>query len=196
MDGFGGSFNNILDDGSGDQIVLGWIESQNGLVESDQFEVQLATRTFTANTSAQAIFNASTNGTLTVASSISLEFECEFDLTALSASAHTVSFGLGGTATYDSLKYRAVTNTGAAGTLAAWQSVIVTTASATAITASVTTTTMQAYIKGFLRVNAGGTIIPQLTQNTNGAAAVVGINSRIKFWYRGSHTQTWWGSWT
>ena len=150
-----------------------------GQIVTEQAAFPNSTKTLTANTSAQALFNVSSSGQLNIKIGVWF-FECEFDLTSLSASTHTVEFGLGGTATVNAIKYHAMTNTGAAGTLAAWNSLIVTSASATALMAAGTSTTFQGLIRGIIRISAAGTLIPQVTQLTNGAAAVVGANSWFK----------------
>ena len=69
-------------------------------------------------------------------------------------------------------------------------------ATATAFTASVTTTTAQARIRGIVRVNAAGTLIPQITQGTNSAAAIVGVNSWFRLIPVGLNTTASVGSWS
>lgn len=167
------------------------------VADVEQFTAITGTHTLAANTNAQAIFNASSNGAVTLQASTSYWFECEFDLTSLSSSSHTLSFGFGGAASFTSIKYRVDSNTGAAGTLATWNSAIVTAATATAFTAAVTTTTAQAVIRGILRISStGGTVIPQLTQGTNGAAAVVSANSWFRVVPIGSSSVTSVGNWS
>lgn len=160
---------------------------------TEQFQSLTSARTFTNNTSAQAIFNATANGAVTLAGSTAYDFECILSITGLSASAHTVNFGFGGTATFTSAAYQAMTATAAGGALSSFA---VTSASATAITASTTGTVLQAVIRGTLRVNAGGTVIPQLTQVTASAAAVVAVNSQFRCWPKGSNTVTSVGNWS
>lgn len=170
---------------------------QQGVVDdTEQFVALTGTRTLVNNASAQAIFNATTNGALTVAAATSYFFECEFDLTGLSASAHTLSFGFGGTATYTSARWKADTGTGAAGTPVAWLSSVFNVATASVITASATTTTAQARIAGIVRVNAAGTLIPQITQTTNTTAAIIGVNSWFRITPAGSNVVTNVGNWT
>lgn len=170
--------------------------SSRQVLDAEQFTCLSASYTLANSTAAQKLFNASVNGQITLAGSTTYAFECEFDITALSASAHTLSFGLGGTATFTSLKYAADSNTGAAGTLAAWQTIVVTSAAATALSASVTTTTFQARLRGVMRVNAAGTVIPQVTQGTNAAAAVVSANSWFRCWPLGSGSVAAVGDWS
>lgn len=170
--------------------------SSRQVVNTEQFTNLSGTFTLTNTTSAQKLFNATANGALTVQASTTYEFECEFDITSLSASSHTVQFLFGGTASFTSLKYVADSNTGAQGTLAAWQTLVSTVATATSLMAAGTTTTFQARIRGTLRVNAGGTIIPQIIQLTNSAAAVVGANSFFRIWPAGTNAVTNVGNWS
>ncbi len=159
------------------------------------FCVLASSHTLTTATTAQPLLNATTNGTVAIAPGL-WNFECEFDITGLSSSTHTVSFGLAGTATVSSVKYLAESNTGAAGTVAVWQNVLVTSASATALNATATTTTFQAMLRGVIRVSAGGTLIPQLTNNV-GIAAVVSANSWFRLWpVSGTSTAATAGVWT
>jgi hypothetical protein len=187
----GSLINKCLFQVSGD-INLGG-NAQFQVYDTEQFIAQTAGYTLTANTSAQALFNATAAGTLTVPAGYSYFFECVFSITGLSASAHTVNFTLGGTATYTSVGYQALTATAAGGAVSSFQG---TAATATAICASTTTTVLQGVIKGIIRVNAAGTIIPQVTQVTNSAAGVVGTNSYFRVWPAGSNSVNHAGPWT
>ena len=173
--------------------------SSRQVVDAEQFQCISGTYTLTNSTSAQQLFNATATGALTVQGSTAYWFECEFDLTSLSASSHTISFGfaLGSSASVTSIKYLADSNTGAAGTFASWVTGIITSASATQIHASAnTTTTFQSRLRGIIRINHSGTITPQVTMGTNAAAAVVGANSWIRLWAVGSNTVTNVGDWS
>ena len=146
---------------------------------TEQFQAITAGYTLGAGTTAQKLLNATANGALTIKASTTFFFECVFSITGLSASAHTVSFGFGGTATYTSCAWQALTTAGGTGGAAALYSA--TSNAATAITAAgITTTTLQAVIKGVIRTNATGTLIPQITNATNGIAAVVAANSYFR----------------
>lgn len=169
------------------------VASSRQVRRSEQIEILSGTRTFTNNTSAQAIFNATANGALTVAASTTYQFECLLDITGLSSSSHTLNFGLAGTATFTNIMYEALTATASGGASSLFA---VTTNSATAIVASTTGTVLLALIKGTMRINAGGTIIPQLTQVTASTAAVVAINSYFKAWPIGSGSVTNVGNWS
>lgn len=164
------------------------------IIDVEQFTALTGAYTLANNASAQPLFNATAAGAIALNPGTYF-FECEFDMTSLSASAHTVSFGLAGSWGVGSVRYKADTNTGAAGTLAAWNSVIFEVATASVIIASATTTTLQARIRGIMRVTSAGTVIPQVTQTTNTAAAIVGINSWFRVIRVGTQTTAFGGAW-
>lgn len=167
------------------------------VIDTEQIAMPTGGYTLAANTSAQPLFNVTAAGAVAVLATMSYFFECEFDITGLSASAHTISFGFAGTAGIASCKYVAATGIGAAATPVAWLSSVIATSAATAITASVTTTTMQARISGIVRINATpGTLIPQITQGTNGAAGTVQSNSWFRLTPVGLGAPTFNGNWT
>jgi hypothetical protein len=62
--------------------------------------------------------------------------------------------------------------------------------------ASGTTTGLLLIVRGIMRINAGGTVIPQLTQVTASTAAVVQLNSFFRCWPIGSNTVTNVGNWS
>jgi hypothetical protein len=173
------------------------VASARQVVNAEQIQVLSANRTFTNNTSAQAIFNATANGAVTLAAATTYEFEMYVAVTGLSSSAHTVNLGFGGTATFTGIAYRynAQTGTTLAGPTAdssGWIAV----ATATAVVASGTTTGLLLIVRGIMRINAGGTVIPQLTQVTASTAAVVQLNSFFRCWPIGSNTVTNVGNWS
>jgi hypothetical protein len=164
---------------------------------TEQFQSLGAAYTLTSATTAQKLLNATANGALAIKGSTTFFFECVFSITGLSASAHTVSFGFGGTATYTSCAWQALTTAAGTGGAAALYSA--TSNAATAITAAgITTTTLQAVIKGVVRINATGTLIPQITNATNGIAAVVAANSYFRIAPVGSDglNSAGFGNWT
>lgn len=178
--------------------AAGNVSSSTDLCDGgEQIQILNATRTFTNNTSAQAIFNATTNGAVTLAPLTLYEFEMLVAATGFSASAHTINLSFGGTATFTSIGYNYRSQAGS--TLAgptAELSGFVAAATATAIIASVSTTGLLLHVRGIMRINAGGTVIPQLTQVTSSAAAVVQVNSFFRCRPLGSNTLTDVGSWS
>jgi Pectate lyase superfamily protein len=167
--------------------------SSRQVVPAEQFQVLSSPYTLTASGSAQKLFNATTNGTLTVQGSTAYEFECLLNITGLSSSSHTIDFGFGGTASFTGCTYDAITATAAGGSASIFS---VASASATAITAATTGTTLQALIRGTLRINGAGTIIPQITQVTANAAGSVAAGSRIRLAAIGGSTVTSVGDWS
>jgi hypothetical protein len=168
--------------------------SARGVVDAEQFISLTSTYTLSSSSSLQKLFNSTTNGAMTVKGSTSYFFECEFDLSSMSASSGAFSFGFGGTATITSLKYTAVANKAAIGTATASLMTTATVATATALVAANTTTTGHARISGIVRVNAGGTLIPQVALGV-AAAAVVGTNSWFRITPIGTNTVTNIGNW-
>lgn len=147
----------------------------------------------TGTTALKQLFNATTNGALTVAGTTTYFFECDFDLTAISATSGTFSFGLLGTATYTRVKYWATAKKAAASQGSALLT-IGTSATATALVAANTTTTGQATIRGKIVVGTGGTIIPAVAFSV-ASPAVVGVDSYFKIWAAGSNTEVEIGAW-
>ncbi len=162
-----------------------------------QYQCISSPYTLGSGTAAQQLLNATAAGALNIRANTTFFFECVFSITGLSSSAHTVSFGFGGSATYTSCAWQALTTT--AGTGGAVLLFTAASNAAAAITAAgVTTTTLQAVIKGVIRTNATGTLIPQITNATNGIAAIVAANSYFRLSPVGADTlQTaGFGNWT
>ena len=140
------------------------------------FVALTGSRTLAANTTAQAIFaggGGPANGALTVPAG-TFDFEMLVQLSGLSTSAHTIFLGFAGTAAISSIAYTTASNEGG---LAAFNWVSTTAAASQIGTTGVTYTTGTFAVRGIIRVGTGGTIIPQITQGTNGAAANVLVNS-------------------
>ena len=158
-----------------------------------------ATRTFTSNTSQQAIFTTPASGTLTLETGTYL-FEGLIAMTSMSATSGNGKFSLigAGTATLGSILWQAYGNDNASQTTGAaiggmWS--VIATQTATNIVTAGTGTAMAFLVKGTFEVTGAGTIIPSFAQTT-AAAAVVSIGSYIKFNRIGSTTMTSVGQWT
>lgn len=155
-----------------------------------------ATYTLTSQTALQKLFNATTNGAVTVESNVSYFFECVFDLSTMSATSGNFGFGFLGTATLINLKYNSTAQKSAAiGVPATSQAVVSTVATATGLVTASTIATGSARIRGIIRVNAGGTLIPSVSLGV-AAAAVVGLNSYFRIVPIGTNSQTNVGLWT
>jgi hypothetical protein len=177
--------------------------SERGVLSTEQWICNTATVTLLNQTAAQPIFQSPTNGRVTVAGSTTYQFECAFDLTAMSATSGSFGFAIGGTATLNSIKWRSMASKSTVvGTVFKMETVngvgylISTSAAVTQINpANNTTTTGNAEIRGLIRVNAGGTIIPQVSLTT-AATAIVGVNSYFRLWPVGSNTAVSLGNWS
>lgn len=157
-----------------------------------------ATRTFTSNTSQQAIFNSPSNGRLTLETGTYL-FNCLVAMDTQSATSGNGKFAInsGGTATLGSMLWHgwgqdlANEATGAA-TGGSWHSIAIQTG--TNLTTAATGAAHAFQIKGTFEVTGAGTIIPSYAQTT-AAAAVVKIGSYCAFERVGSTTMTSVGQW-
>lgn len=158
-----------------------------------------ANYTLTDNATAQKAFNATTLGTLTVSTLTTYEFEAVYYITNTGTTSHTWSVLFAGTATYTSLAYVAEAYTATGNVLTAQSAIYSTVATAVAVTAASSSATENVVIKmkGFLRVNAAGTIIPQvkLSAQANGTQTML-ANSFFRCWPVGSNTVTTVGAWT
>lgn len=176
--------------------------SERGAINAEQWICNTSTYTLTSQTAAQALFNSPANGQVTVAGSTMYQFECVFNVAGFSASSGSFGFAIGGTATLTSQKWFAEAFKGGAAAL-----LDVSASATTAITWSYNTTANTTIVpantsingickvRGLLRVNAGGTIIPQISMGV-ASAAVVGINSYFRIWPVGTNTQISLGNWS
>lgn len=178
--------------------------NERGAVNAEQWICNTAAYTLVSQTAAQKMFNSPTNGAVTVAGSTFYQFECEFNLTSMSASAGTFGFAIGGTATLTSTKWWSTSVKGASPLLSTFKDTSTTTITGVLMNATASNASLGpsnnaidafALIRGIIRVNAGGTIIPQVSL-TVAAAAVVGINSYFRLWPVGSNTAVSLGNWS
>lgn len=166
--------------------------SQRGAVLADQYLIQTATYTLTSQTAAQKLFNASTNGQVTLVAG-TYEFDCVFSLSSMSSSSGSFGFALGGGATFTQ-SWWAMANKAALATAAAGQVTYNTAANTTLATASVNTVGF-ARCNGLITVTIGGTVIPQVSLGV-AAAAVVGVGSYFKIRALGGATASASGNWS
>lgn len=137
--------------------------------------------TLTSQTGAQQLFNAATNGRLTLEVG-AYEFEILVALTSMSGTSGNATFDLAGTATIGSIVWfgegRDAASDAATGTISGSYSTDATLVTAPLITAA-TTTAMYAYLKGTFEVTVAGTVQPRILLQT-AAAAVVAAGSYMK----------------
>ena len=172
---------------------------RGAVTDTEQFVCLSGTYTLSSTTSTQKLFNATANGALTVAGSTTYFFECQFSLSSMSGTSGNTKFDVlgAGSASLTSTAWSAVgmdaTTPGTAAAVGG--SFTSSNVSSGDIVTAATGTGLYATIKGVLRVNAGGTIIPSVGLTT-AAAAIVGVNSFFRCWPIGSNTVTNVGNWS
>ena len=150
--------------------------TSRGYVPATQIQMLTTAYTLTSQTAAQKLLNATTNGAVTLAVGL-YEFECQYFLLAMSATAGSFGFALGGTATITqqwqswASKGNATATTITSGSTNSVYTTI-NTAANTTLTGSSTTVGGGAFIKGFIRVTGAGTVIPQVSLTVASAATV------------------------
>lgn len=167
--------------------------SQRGAVLVDQYTILQATNTLTSQTAAQALFDVTGSGQVTLVAG-TYEFECQFSLSSMSASSGTFGFALGGGATFTQYWW-SLANKAAAITTAVAGSVTYNTAANTGIAVAAAGALGFARCGGIINVTVGGTVIPQVSLGI-AAAAVVGIGSYFKIRALGSSAATTSGNWS
>lgn len=168
--------------------------AQRGVILTDQIILQQSTYTLTSQTAAQKLFNATTNGQVTLTAG-TYGFDCFFSLSSMSASSGSFGFALGGTATVtQSFRAAAQKGTATLSTATATQVTYNTTAN-TALTTASTNTVGYAQIDGILVVTVDGTLIPQVSLGV-ASAAVVGVGSYFRIRPYGSSSVAFVGNWS
>lgn len=153
--------------------------SSRGVIHNEQLVVLGTAYTLTSQTAAQKLFNATTNGALTLPIG-TYQFECAYSLSAMSATSGSFGFALGvGTAIIGSQGWTAYAVKPASLTTASTLQVTYNTAANTTLATASINTVGHAFIKGFFRVTTAGTVIPQVSLGV-AAAAVVGVQSYFK----------------
>lgn len=139
------------------------VASSRQIVATKQIATVQGTKTALTNsiTTAQSIF-ASGSTTLTVAAGTTYRFRGKINLNT-GATTHTTAFGFGGTATFTTCNYLGSTISSAAGGIATPQQIRVAAATATVLNATSTAVQTDIWVEGIMRINAAGTIIPQVT---------------------------------
>lgn len=172
----------------------GYLTNLTGQIDAEQFITLTSAYTLANQTAAQKLFNSPTNGAVTLLANTTYFFECCFALSALSASSHSVGFAFAGTAVRTREAWWAEAVLAAPGTASTAQRTFNTAAQTTLVTAG-TATTFSAFIKGKVVIGTAGTLIPQVSQLTNAAAAIVGVDSFFRIWAVGANTVQSVGSW-
>jgi hypothetical protein len=163
-----------------------------GVWMTEQFILQTANYTLASATSAQQLFNASTNGAVTLPVG-TYEFECQFNLSSMSSSSGSFGFALGGSATINQYWTANATKTAFATPSAPTISYNV--AANTSIATASTTTTGFAVVQGYITVAGAGTVVPQVSL-TVANAALVGPGSFFRVRPLGTNAVARVGNWS
>jgi hypothetical protein len=166
--------------------------STRGVWMMEQFILQTSNYTLTSQTAAQQLFNATTNGAITLPLG-TFEFECQFNLSSMSATSGSFGFALGGTASINQYWTANASKTAFATPTAATISYNV--AANTAIATATTTTTGFAVIQGYITVAGAGTIVPQVSLGV-AATALVGAGSFFRIRPLGTNSVNRVGNWS
>lgn len=155
-----------------------------------------ATRTFTSNTSSQAIFTNPTNGRLTLETGLYM-VQGVLNIGSMSATSGNLLLNLlgAGTATMAAVLFHVVGVDGATATAGTQTGCTAVTSStpASALTAG-TGTAATLNVRGTFEITAAGTIIPSITMVT-AAASVLAIGSYLMFERMGSTSVVSVGQW-
>ena len=178
------------------------VASNRGVLLTEHFVNNSAAQTGTNVATAQPWFVTTlANGQITLPSTTTYEFEGLLALSTTGATSHSLAIGFGGTATLTSIGY-AVTVAENATSLATITPVsrfnsFLNVATSTVITSAVATATYDTVeVRGTVRVNAGGTFIPQFTYSAApGTAPTIAIGTYFKMRALGSNTITNQGNW-
>lgn len=155
-----------------------------------------STRTFTSNTSSQAIFTSPTNGRITLETGL-YRVQGVLYFTSMSATSGNLLVNLlgAGTATVAAWMWMGLGVDTAAGTVLAGGGVpVITSTSAASIVPATTATAMGVCISGSFEVTGAGTMIPAITMVT-ASASVLAIGSYLMFERMGSTSVVSVGQW-
>jgi hypothetical protein len=174
--------------------------NQRGVIAAEQFIALTTGYAGTDSTSAQKVFNGSTNGAVTLAASTTYMMEGVYYITrAAGTNSHTLGtlFALGGTLT--SIAYTAETTSTTGNALGAVSRIYATAATVTVVTAASTSATenITVTIRGIVRTNAAGTFAPQIQYSAApGGAPTILANSFFKLTPIGNNTVATVGNWS
>ena len=145
---------------------------------------------------AQPVF-AATEDTLTVPSDTSFLLEACYHIHTTGTTSHQLGLLFGGTATLTSIGYGANVTNAATEVTGATSALWIATAAVTNVTpATATATHHTCYLNGVVRINAGGTFIPQYQWSAApGVAGVTLANSYLKLTPFGNKSRSAIGPW-
>lgn len=156
--------------------------------------------TLTNVNTAQQALNSSTNGAITLPGASSYIIEGNYTITNTGTTSHTWAILFGGTATLTSGRITATAVSSTSSAVAAVSMGHTTTlGTAFVVTAASTSATENVNItfQGVVRINAGGTFIPQVQLSAaSGVAATMKANSYVKLTPFGANTAQVLGTWS
>jgi hypothetical protein len=174
--------------------------SQRGVLPSESFIAQSSDYTAANSASAQQVFNATAQGAITLAGSTAYMFEAVYYISrAAGTTSHTLATLFGGTATFTSITYLAETTSTTGNVLGAVSRIYGTGVGALTVTAASTSATenITVILKGMIRTNAGGTVIPQIQYSAApGGAPTVVRNSYFRLTPVGNSSVVSVGNWS
>lgn len=148
----------------------------------------------------QAAFNSPTNGAVTLPTLTAYEFDWQFWLTNTGTTSHTWAILFGGTATLTSGMMVAQAHTAVGNVLGADSSIMSSTlGTALVVTPASTSATENVMVRarGIVRINGGGTLIPQIQASAaTGVAPTMKANSFFRMTPIGSNTVASLGNWS
>lgn len=185
-----------LEIGSGNRLYYSHAASERGIIPVEQFISSTSQNILVSQTALQKIFASPTNGAITLSANTSYFFECAFDISAMSSTSGTFSFGFLGTATFTSLKFTSIAGK-SSGTVGS-NITFATSAGGTVITSSTVQTAGSAIISGIIRTNVSGTLIPAVGFSTvaGPATPVISANAYFKINTIGTDTVVSSGNWS
>jgi len=167
------------------------VASARQIVTCEQVSIPTADFAGADVNTAQPWFTAAQD-TFTVAGSTTYEFEGVFWSTrAAGVNSHTFSMLFGGTATFTGIMYIAHISNPTGTVLGADQILVANVATGTVLTAANTSATENIFlhIRGSMRINAGGTVIPQFQYSAApGGAPTIKKDTFFRIWPIGSNS--------
>lgn len=168
--------------------------STRNVINGEQFCLLTANYTLTSTTSGQKLFNASTNGAVTLAVGTYF-FDCNFEIASMSATSGALWWGLtAGTATISHIFWSSsgIKNTPPSAAYLAGEAGV---SVFTQVVAATTGTQAYVQIMGKVTITAAGTVIPQIELGVAAAASVL-QGSYFRIWPVGSPSVTTVGNWS
>jgi hypothetical protein len=187
----------------GNAIYSSPSQGRRGISVSEMLICLSANYTALDSSAAQKVFNNPTNGAISVAGSTAYMFEAMYYISrSAGAVSHTMGVLFGGTATIvgNGITYIAETTSNTAGNQLAAVKRIAGTALTEVVCTDISTLTNEfitVNLRGVIRINAAGTLIPQIKYSAApGGAPVILANSYFKLMPIGSSSVTSVGAWS